>query len=203
MCIALLYMQCERYMVWPDSRVVNLLVRLPKPDGGSRLIALMSTLIRVWGRVRRPLSTKWEADRATMEIWGVGKGRSSSAAAFSHNLDAEIAQILDQGSITVMIDFWKAFETVARAEILQEAVAVGCPHSTDGHAPHCEHEASGTPGISKLFQGYGGKPRELSGMCACYYMHVYIAVPGTTASIYAGCTASSSWRRLQFSMACW
>ena len=57
----------------------------------------------------------------------MGRGRSSSASAFSHNLDAEVAQLVGKGSITVMIDLWKAFETVTPAALLNEAAAVDYP----------------------------------------------------------------------------
>ena len=44
--IALLFMRCDE-LSWPPDRVVNAMVRRPKPDGsGSRLITLVSTLVR-------------------------------------------------------------------------------------------------------------------------------------------------------------
>eukprot|EP00959_Pyramimonas_sp_CCMP1952_P197201 4123896-Pyramimonas_sp.AAC.1 len=59
-CVAHLFMRCEEMLTWPPSRIVNVMVRLPKPDGtGCRLITLVSTLLRVWARVRRPMSRRW------------------------------------------------------------------------------------------------------------------------------------------------
>ena len=58
--LALLYVTCERRLCLPD-RVQSRLVRLGKPSGGGRLIALLSILTRVRGRIRRPISRAWEA----------------------------------------------------------------------------------------------------------------------------------------------
>ena len=92
----------------------------------------MNTLLRAWGRVRRPISTGWEAANAAADIWGVDKGRSSSSSAFDRTLNADIAQILDKGSITIMLDLWKAFETVPPEALMSEAERVGCPRRLMG-----------------------------------------------------------------------
>ena len=42
-------------------------------------------------------------------------------------MEAEIAQLLDQGSVTVMLDLWKAFETVDPAALMYEAEQVQYP----------------------------------------------------------------------------
>ena len=94
-------MRCEDVLAWPTDRLVTILVRLPKPEGGARLIGLMNTLMRVLGRVRRPLSQRWEEDNQVKELCGVGKGRSSSSSAFEHNLQAELAQLL--GAMDVLL----------------------------------------------------------------------------------------------------
>ena len=39
--------KCEELLQWPSGRLINVMVRLPKPDGGCRLIGLMPTLVRV------------------------------------------------------------------------------------------------------------------------------------------------------------
>ena len=47
---------------------------------------------------------------------------SSSDAAFDHNLAAEIAHLLGEHSVTIMIDLWKCFETIPPAKILEQAM---------------------------------------------------------------------------------
>ena len=62
-----------------------------------------------------------------MEVWGVGKILSSSATAFAHNLEAEMAQTRDRGSVTVMLDLWEDFETAAPDALTYEAEQVQRP----------------------------------------------------------------------------
>eukprot|EP00959_Pyramimonas_sp_CCMP1952_P092980 1945803-Pyramimonas_sp.AAC.1 len=57
---------------WPQGQLFTELCMLPKPAGGTRLIALLNTLLRVWGRVRRPLSALWESSHAHPSFWGTG-----------------------------------------------------------------------------------------------------------------------------------
>ena len=57
----------------------------------------------------------------------MGKGRSSFASAFDHNVEAEVAQVLQGGYVTVMLDQWKAFETVPPAVLMREAAALKYP----------------------------------------------------------------------------
>eukprot|EP00959_Pyramimonas_sp_CCMP1952_P086888 1817764-Pyramimonas_sp.AAC.1 len=97
-------MQCEKALVWPTRRLVSRLVRLPKPDGGHRLIAILDTILRVWGRIRRSVSDDWEAGSRTREFWGSGEGRSSSDSAFDLNLYAEVARARGWHSVTLLLD---------------------------------------------------------------------------------------------------
>ena len=125
-CLALLFAKCEEFGCW-GQELITLLVRLPKPDGEARLIGLIDTLVRVWGRARRPLSAAWEHEHRTPEIWGSGAGRSSSDAAFDHAISDEIARYMGEHSVTVMIDLWKCYELVAPECLMQQAAELGFP----------------------------------------------------------------------------
>ena len=59
--------KCEELGVW-GQRLPTVLGRLPKEGGGSRHIGLIDTLVRVWGRTRRPTSGQWERDHRCQEI---------------------------------------------------------------------------------------------------------------------------------------
>ena len=63
---------------------------------------------------------------------------------------AEIAQLVGRGSISVMIDLWKAFETVAPEVLLQEAAAVGFPLRLMGMLLMVYRE----PRVLKAYQSY-------------------------------------------------
>eukprot|EP00959_Pyramimonas_sp_CCMP1952_P216821 4534394-Pyramimonas_sp.AAC.1 len=76
------------------------MVRLAKPDGGTRLITLVESLVRLWARARRPTSRTWIVQHGSPFIWGNRGGHSSSYSAFAHNLEADIAASLGESSVT-------------------------------------------------------------------------------------------------------
>eukprot|EP00959_Pyramimonas_sp_CCMP1952_P176929 3698007-Pyramimonas_sp.AAC.1 len=67
--LASVFLQCERALVWPSKRLVIGLVRLPKPDGGHRLVAILDALLRVWGRIRRSIT---ESGRRVVVLGSLG-----------------------------------------------------------------------------------------------------------------------------------
>ncbi|CAK0843992.1 unnamed protein product, partial [Prorocentrum cordatum] len=69
----------------------------------------------------------WLRQRPSVDIWGLGAGRSSSDAAFDLNLETEFAVNLQEQVITAPMDAWKSFETVVPAALLQEARQLRMP----------------------------------------------------------------------------
>ena len=125
--MARLFERCEHLLLWPDGRFLSKLVRLPKPGGGERLIVLMNTLVRIWGRARRPVSAAWEKAHALPEVWGHTGGKSSSDAAFDLALTKEMATLCDDDAIIVLLDMLKCYELVRHDAILLECRASGYP----------------------------------------------------------------------------
>ena len=125
--LSLLFTACEQQLGWPPDRLATILVRLPKPDGGTRLIGLLNTLVRIWGRARRAVSAGWLQQHKSQHSWGTGPGRSSSASAFSLSLDNEIDVAMGNRTVTLMIDLWKCFELIDPSTLMQEAQAVQYP----------------------------------------------------------------------------
>ena len=62
--LLLLYQAIEKHGVWPTGIVANIVVLMGKPKGGSRPIALMPMLYRIWCRARRPYIDTWENNTA-------------------------------------------------------------------------------------------------------------------------------------------
>ncbi|CAK0811969.1 unnamed protein product, partial [Prorocentrum cordatum] len=116
--------KCEELLVWPSSRLINTMVRLPKPDGGCRLIWLMPTLVRVWSRARRPVTKARELDNPSELVWGTGPDRASSDSAYELNLAKEQAKLGGWDSAQAALDLWKAYEMVA-----PEGNIAGCGHA--------------------------------------------------------------------------
>ncbi|CAK0862105.1 unnamed protein product, partial [Prorocentrum cordatum] len=118
------YHKCEELLAWPSGRLINTMVRLPKPDGGCRLIA---TLVRLWSRARRPITKAWELAHPSPLVWSTGPGRSSSGSAYELNLAKEQARLGGSDSAQVALDLWKAYELVAPEAQLVDARAPGSP----------------------------------------------------------------------------
>ncbi|CAK0796737.1 unnamed protein product, partial [Prorocentrum cordatum] len=124
--MARLFERGEHLLLWPDGRFLSKLVRLPKPGGGERLIVLMNTLVRIWGRARRPVSAAWEKAHALPEVWGHTGGKSSSDAAFDLALTKEMATLCDDDAIIVLLDMLKCYELVRAFQ----GILAGCTHAT-------------------------------------------------------------------------
>ena len=52
--LAACFMRCEQLFSWPARRIHAELARIPKDGGGTRLVALIHTLLRVWGEDKAP-----------------------------------------------------------------------------------------------------------------------------------------------------
>eukprot|EP00959_Pyramimonas_sp_CCMP1952_P449246 9406617-Pyramimonas_sp.AAC.1 len=96
--VAKLLTRCEDMCCLPDSRLQTRLVRLAKPNGGHRLIGLINTLVRIWGRLRRPLSKRWELQHPCDAFWGPRPGATSADAALQRNLDSALARLRGHAS---------------------------------------------------------------------------------------------------------
>eukprot|EP00959_Pyramimonas_sp_CCMP1952_P227045 4747082-Pyramimonas_sp.AAC.1 len=147
--MASFFMRCEALLVWPANRIHAGMVKIPKEGGGSRLVALIHAIIRAWARVRRPASRTWLEMNPSELIWGNRPRYSSSASAFSHNITAEVATLLNEHSVTVMIDMWKCFDTVLLVTYYAMPRAVNaCGSQSDmivvgqGILPGCTHATS-------------------------------------------------------------
>ena len=84
--------RCETLGFWPEDLFYTELVRLPKAEGGFRVIALVHTLLRVWSKGRNVISRKWVAQMDMPDIWGAGGGAcTSTGLAFEHSWTSEVA----------------------------------------------------------------------------------------------------------------
>ena len=62
--LADLYNQIESDCTWPDKLLANIIVLMGKPNGGTRPIALMPMLYRVWAKARKPQLDQWCLEKA-------------------------------------------------------------------------------------------------------------------------------------------
>eukprot|EP00972_Heterocapsa_arctica_P048476 7144993-Heterocapsa_arctica.AAC.1 len=66
----------ERLGVVPVNLVM--LMMLSKPEGGHRLIGLLTGQVRLWGRARRSFARKWEQEHDRDYFWAKGLQVGSS-----------------------------------------------------------------------------------------------------------------------------
>ena len=110
----------ERLRLWLP--LLHVLVRVPKPTGGHRLIALLHDLAELWGVIRRPPAAEWECLYELPEFWG-GASKSSTRGVFQRRLDSEVARELGGTSISIMVDQEKCYEMVPFSCLCQEALS--------------------------------------------------------------------------------
>eukprot|EP00959_Pyramimonas_sp_CCMP1952_P018952 400512-Pyramimonas_sp.AAC.1 len=97
-------MRCEALLAWPANRIHAEMVKIPKEGGPDSYY-------------HQGVGTS-EATRVEDVV---------GASAFSHSITAEVATLLNEHSVTVMIDMWKCFDTVPVAGLISEARAARYP----------------------------------------------------------------------------
>ena len=96
-----LYHQVERRGVWPTGMLANLIVLMGKPKGGSRHIALVPMLYRIWCRTRRCYIDDWE--KITAGTWDAAvKGLSALRASILSQMRDEIAIAKGEDTLTIL-----------------------------------------------------------------------------------------------------
>ena len=81
----------EKRGTWPRYILYNLVVLMGKPTGGTRPIALMPMLYRVWIKVRRPHISRWEKYHAG-PLDAAIRGSSALRAAIGSQLLDEVGR---------------------------------------------------------------------------------------------------------------
>eukprot|EP00959_Pyramimonas_sp_CCMP1952_P090221 1888632-Pyramimonas_sp.AAC.1 len=107
-----------------SARWPTLMVFLGKPDGsGVRPIALICSILRVWGKVRRDEAKLWEDQHAAGVFWGV-RDRECDRAGWVHQTMAHYARSKGMQSATLATDLDKLYERICHAILFAEAEAV-------------------------------------------------------------------------------
>ena len=74
----------ERTLTWPAQTQTLIYFLVPKTPTGERPIGLMSSIVRVWERMRKPsILDQWMISQTRSHDW-VCKGRSAEMAGWQH-----------------------------------------------------------------------------------------------------------------------
>ena len=123
-CIATFLNEVERIGERPAAIAAALIHLIPKPSGGRRPIGVLPSIVRLWGRVRKPIMQRWVRENARTYDWAT-HGRSAEGAAWHHALLDEAATSEGLQSATAFIDLTKACEMVR----LQDVWQAGCRYN--------------------------------------------------------------------------
>eukprot|EP00973_Karenia_brevis_P040255 5560678-Karenia_brevis.AAC.1 len=102
----------EANATWPSHLLSNIIVLMGKPQGGTRPIAPMPMLYRIWTkvRVRKPYIQKWE--RANAGPWDAAiEGSSALRAALTSMFGNELAFYKWDATLSTLCDMENSMTT--------------------------------------------------------------------------------------------
>ena len=121
--ITYLFQYIEEYGVWPGHIFYNIVVLMGKPTGGSRPIALMPMLYRLYTKIRRPQILQWEL--AHQGPWDAAvKGSSALRAGLLSMLRDEMAVRLGLDTLVTLCDMEKFYDNIDISYLIQEAITL-------------------------------------------------------------------------------
>ena len=120
-------MVIERYRTWPRNVMHTLLVQLPKADGlGFRLIGLLSTIFRIWGRLRQPYFRKWEESIRTAVDFSARGGNGAIDTVWDNAFEEELCAAQGRKVASSISDLSKFYERICHDLLLHECRNLTC-----------------------------------------------------------------------------
>ena len=110
----------------PLQAMTNIMATLPKKDGGTRTVAIASTVYRLLMELDNQEVAAFEAAEA-FECDSAKAGSSAIVAAEDRALETELAKAEGQHVLVVLWDFTKFFDTINVQVLFEEAAKLGFP----------------------------------------------------------------------------
>ena len=110
----------------PMQAMTHIMAALPKKDGGTRTVAIASTVYRLLMELDNQEVAAFEAAQA-FECDSAKAGSSSIVAAEERALETELAKAEGQHVLVVSWDFTKFFDTINVQVLFEEAAKLGFP----------------------------------------------------------------------------
>ena len=121
--LPMLLNEVERTLTWPAHAYYNLIVLMGKPAGGTRPIALMAMIYRLWTKIRRPEIDSWEA--AWAGPWDAAvKGSSALRAAILNLLQDDVAVYRGRHTLTTLWVKEKFYDNIDVIQLMGKATEV-------------------------------------------------------------------------------
>ena len=118
--LAVLLNLIEAHIAWPTHILYNIIVLMGKPTGGTRPIAFMPMLYRIWTKVRKPYLTEWESEHVgdwDAAIRGSSALREAALSQFHH----EIAHYTEKDNGAILFDMAKFCDNIDIVELCTQA----------------------------------------------------------------------------------
>ena len=110
--LADLYAMVERTGFWPPQIFAVLGAVAPKPKGGDRILGQLPFFMKLWSKIRYPLSERWSSELA--EFWDSAvKGSSALQAALVRRCMDECCHALSIASGTILLDIEKFYDSIS------------------------------------------------------------------------------------------
>ena len=106
--------------------LTNVMATLPKKDGGTRTVAIASSLYRLLMELDSLEVKEFEAANAFAND-SAKKGASALLAVEERSLEAELAQLHGNSSFMILWDLKKFFDSIDVKTLFAEAARVGFP----------------------------------------------------------------------------
>ena len=119
----------------PLQALTNIMASIPKKDGGSRTVAIASTIYRLMMELDNDEVAAFEAANA-YEYDSATAGASAVAAAEDRALAAELARVEGNHSLSTLWDLKKFFDSIDIPTLIQLAGDFGFPSSAACPLPH-------------------------------------------------------------------
>ncbi len=119
-CLLALLRAIEMALMWPADVRQIVFARIPKEAGGHRLIGLLTSLYRVWAKLRRPLCQKWEDGYC--RGWDyASKGAGAVSAAWDLMVEWEASEAVGMKTAAFMGDLKRFYEFIPHTLVLAKA----------------------------------------------------------------------------------
>jgi ribonuclease HI len=113
-------------LTMPLQAMINLMAVIPKPDGGERLVAMMSMVTRVFFRSMRWRIGEWEAARAGFWDDAIA-GSSALRAAVMRSYRMEVCGLLGASASMAFIDIEKFYDSLDPVLLIMHLLALDFP----------------------------------------------------------------------------
>ena len=117
--------EVEHRLTWPAHLYHNFIVLMGKPAGGTRPIALMPVLYRLWTKIRREEIDAWES--AWAGPWDAAVKGSSLRAAILGMLQDEIAVSRGRNTLTTLWGEEKFYDNIDVVQLIDKTEALEYP----------------------------------------------------------------------------